>query len=165
MRCRVFFLMLCFMVCGMVLPTHAEPIRVSPAGPTIINLDEDAASVIVGNPVHATVVLDNPRTVMVNAGVSGMTNLIILGRDGKVILNRPVISGGATGEMIHVQNACINGGDGCVADKMFYCAEGERCYAVNVPQAQSTATQSAAQPSDNGGAGNSGSAMEDGAIQ
>ena len=129
---------------GIIQLVSAQPIHVSPDGPTIVRLSEDAASVIVGNPAHASVVLDNPQTLLINAGVPGMTSVVVLGKNGRVIMNKPIISNAPVGDLIRVQNACINGGEGCVANKIFYCAEGERCHDVIVPQLQ--AEETAAQP-------------------
>lgn len=112
----------------------ADAIRLSSAKPALIHLEEDASSVIVGNPVHASVTLDNPRMLMINAGIPGMTNIVVLGRNGQVIFDRAVISGSGSDDMVRIQNACVNGGDGCVANKMYYCAAGERCHDVAIPQ-------------------------------
>lgn len=112
----------------------ADAVHLSPAKPALIQLEEDASSVIVGNPAHAHVTLDNPRLMMINAGVPGMTNITVLGRNGQVIFDRPVISDAGNTDMIRIQNACVNGGDDCVTHKMYYCAEDERCHDVAVPQ-------------------------------
>lgn len=110
----------------------AMALEVSPDGPQIINLSEDAASVIVGNPAHATVAMDNPRMLIVNAGIPGMTSLTVLSREGKVILSDKIIVNGATENYVRVRNACINGSEGCQPTRMFYCEEGTACQNVIV---------------------------------
>lgn len=105
---------------------------VSPDGPRIVSLSEDAASVIVGNPAHASVVLDNPRLMIITAGIPGMTRLTVLGRNGKVIMSENIIVNGATSGMVRVRNACINGGEGCQPTKMYFCEEGDVCHNVIV---------------------------------
>jgi hypothetical protein len=125
----IFLLSLCFALTSGV----QAQVNVSPASPTLIDLADDAASVIVGNPAHASVILDNPRRMIVNAGMPGMTNIIVLNKAGKVIFNSPVISGAPTGDLIRIQNACINGGENCEANKIYYCAEGQRCHSVAMP--------------------------------
>lgn len=137
-----------FLLCAQ--PVFAQAINVSPDGPTIVELPSDAGSVIVGNPVHASVILDNPRKLMINAGVPGMTSIVVLDQKGKVIFNRPVVSSAPTGKLIRVQNACINGGDGCAANKIYYCAEGERCHDVALPQ-EETALTSGGEIAEEGG--------------
>ena len=110
---------------------HAS-IEVSPDGPRVVSLSQDAASVIIGNPAHASVVMENPRLMMINAGIPGMTRLTVLGRDGKVIMSDNIIVNGPTQDMIRVRNACINGGEGCQPTKMFFCEEGKQCHNVIV---------------------------------
>ena len=111
-----------------------QALNVTSAGPVVVQLTEDAASVIVGNPVHASVVLDNPRMMMINAGMPGMTNVLVLGKSGQVIFNRMVVSNAPTEPFIRIQNACINGGVGCSSTALYYCAEGERCQNVGIQQ-------------------------------
>lgn len=137
---------------GLSVSAQAQAINVSPDGPTIVHLDEDAGSVIVGNPAHASVVLENPRMMMVMAGAPGMTNLLVLNKNGQVILNRPVISGNGEKGLIRIQNACVNGGDNCIENKMYYCAEGERCHVVAAPQVANPSDNSDQGPPPQGGA-------------
>lgn len=117
-------------LCLFSMPSMA--LDVSPDGPKMVQLSEDASSVIVGNPAHATVVIDNPRLLMITAGVPGMTKLIVLGKKGQVILDETVIVNGASRGFIRVKNACINGGEACQPTKMFYCDGGKPCHNVIV---------------------------------
>ncbi|PCI00050.1 MAG: hypothetical protein COB76_04345 [Alphaproteobacteria bacterium] len=146
---RFFFLAVMAVFLSSPFSLMAQVIHVSPDGPTIVRLKDDAASVIVGNPAHASVVLDDSRTLLINAGISGMTSIVVLGKNGQVILNRPVVSNAPTGEMIRIQNACINGGDNCMAEKMYYCAEGARCHDVALPQAASDGASSSNSAEEN----------------
>ena len=109
-------------------PVQAQDIKVGNDGPVIITLAEDASSVIVGNPANASVVLDNPRRIMVNAGAPGMTRLTVLNVDGKVIFNRNLVVGAGGNGVIRIQNACINAAGGsCTPEVTYQCAEGQRC--------------------------------------
>ncbi len=116
----------------MCFSTAVMALDVSPDGPKIVSLPEDASSVIVGNPAHATVVLDNPRLMIITAGIPGMTRLTVLGRQGNVIMSENIIVNGATDGMVRVRNACINGAEGCQPTRMFYCEEGQQCHNVIV---------------------------------
>ena len=131
----------------------AMALDVSPDGPKIVNLAEDATSVIVGNPAHATVVMDNPRMLIVNAGRPGMTNLTVLGRNGKVIMNEHIIVNGAAPGYVRIKNACINGGDSCQPTSMYYCEPGQMCHNVMVNE-----------PSVSGGGGGAAPAINDAGI-
>lgn len=149
-----------FFVLAVCFSSFAVALEVSPDGPRIVALQEDAASVIVGNPAHATVVLDNPRLLIVTAGIPGMTRLTVLGRTGKVIMSENVISNGATAGMVRVRNACINGGEGCRPTRMFYCEQGEPCHNVMVNEPTQGGNGSSGQ--DDSGGADLGVALEEG---
>lgn len=125
---------------------RAETVHVSMAGPQLLALNEDAASVIVGNPAHVAVVMDTPRTMMIVPKAPGMTRVIAIGRNGNVLFNEAVIVGGPEEDFIRIQNACINGGDTCQQFQTYYCEPGERCHNVGMIR-----------PAASGGGGNSGS--------
>ena len=142
------FLILLFTAFAFTHEGQAQDVVVTYDGPTMIDLNEDATSVIVGNPNHAQVVLDNPRRLFINAGQPGMTRLTVLGQNGQVIFNRNIIVGGGSNQMIRIRNACINsGGAACQANRVYYCPEGRRCSDVSLPNAQAgTSTASEIPP-------------------
>lgn len=120
---------------------EGAPIQITPEGPAVIKLDEDAASVIVGNPSHATALLENPRLIMVMPAQPGATKIIALDRNGKAILNRHVLVAGGQAGYIRVNRACGSSDNAsCQPVSMFYCPD--RCYetAVTAPGAQTMAT-------------------------
>ena len=126
---------LCFvavMFLGVTTQARAQDdIHVGNDGPVIITLAEDAASVIVGNPLNAHIVMDTPRRLMVNAGAPGTTRLTVLNQAGKTIFNRDLVIGAGGGGMIRVQNACINAdGGACTPDVTYKCKPGQRCNRV-----------------------------------
>ena len=96
---------------------------------------------IVGNPAHATVSLENSRMLLVTAGMPGATSLTVLGQDGNVIMNEKLIVNGAAQGYVRVKNACINssGGD-CAETRMYYCEEGSACHNVVVADEPPQAT-------------------------
>lgn len=117
-----------------VLSFQVTALDVSPDGPKIVQLPEDGASVIVGNPAHASVVMDNPRVMMINALIPGMTRITVLGKRGNVIFNEHIVVNGPSENYIRVKNACINGGDACQPTRMYYCSEGRQCHNVIVDE-------------------------------
>lgn len=145
---KQFFFIFALGVCVLFLthPTKASDIAVNYDGPTMIDLNDDAATVIVGNPEHAKVILDTPRRLLVTAGQPGMTRLMVLDRNGQVILNRNMVvgngGGNGNGSTIRIRNACVNGGENCQENRIYHCAEGQRCNAMMVPNS----------PTSNGGA-------------
>lgn len=109
-----------------------EPIRMSPDGPAVIHLEEDAASLIIGNPAHATAILENPRLIMLMPQQPGATKIIALDRSGKAIFNRHVLVGGGKSGFIRINRACaVSSSAGCRPVAMYYCPD--RCYETTVP--------------------------------
>lgn len=118
---------------GMAADNTAEDdtiIRITPDKTKIVRLKEDAASVIVTNPAHVSVLLDSPRLLVVMPRVPGSTSFTVLNAKGQIILERTVIvSGLAKQKYVRIRRMCDNGGTGgCVPTAYFYCPDG--CYEV-----------------------------------
>lgn len=123
----------------------AAPIRMTPEGPAVIKLDEDAASVIVGNPAHATAILENPRLIMLMPQQPGATKVMALDRSGKAIFNRHVLVGGGSKGFIRINRACNSSQNAdCRPVSMYYCPD--RCYQTAVAQPESAITQTKQPP-------------------
>ena len=127
---RVFIIL--FTGLFLFVTSQSYALEVSPDGPKIINLSDDATSVIVGNPNHASVVLDSPRRVIVNAGEPGSTRLTILGDGGQVLFNDHIVVSGPSEGYVRVRNACINGGDGCQEYNIYQCEGNGPCHDVSL---------------------------------
>ncbi len=117
-----------------------SPITISPDGPALVQLNEDAASVIVGNPAHATAMVENPRLIMLMPGAAGATSITALNAEGKAILNRKVLVGGGKGKgYIRINRACGSASrDGCQPVTSYYCPG--RCYETATPVSQQAPT-------------------------
>lgn len=116
---------------GMAMGSEEDNfIRITPDKTKILRLDEDAASVIVTNPVHASVLLDSPRLLIVMPRVPGSTSFTVLNADGAVITEKTVIvSAMAEQKYVRIRRMCdTGGGAGCVPTAYFYCPDG--CYEV-----------------------------------
>jgi len=129
-----FSIILSLFVSFFLCSTGAKAIDVSADGPQLIHLSQDASSVIVGNPAHATVALDNPRLLIITAGAPGVTKLTVIGKDGQIILDDHIVVNSPSGNLIRVKNACINGGDVCQQTKMYHCKNGQACNDVSVSE-------------------------------
>jgi len=119
------------------------PIRITPDGPAIIRFSEDAGSVIVGNPAHASAVLESPRQIMLMPGAPGATKVIALNREGKTIFNRSVVVGGGSGEYMRINRNCMMAGEmPCAPASIYYCPD--RCYetSLNAGTGEGGCTQS-----------------------
>lgn len=123
------------------------PIRLSPDGPAVIKLDEDATSIIIGNPAHATALLENPRLMMLMPALPGATKVMALNRDGKAIFNRHVLVGTGRDGFKRISRVCnTSTGGNCVPVSMYYCPG--KCYetAVTQPGTDTGATGDIANP-------------------
>lgn len=138
------------------LPANAlddsAPIQMGPGGPSIVQLDQDAASIIVGNPTHATAVLENPRLIVLMPQQPGATQVMALDRSGKTILNRQVLVGGGSSKGIRINRACSvsRNAANCQPVAMYYCPD--RCYETALPTAEAMGVSgdNAVAPADNG---------------
>ncbi len=110
-----------------------EPVRLTPEGPAVIKLSEDAASVIIGNPAHATAMLENPRLIMLMPGQPGATKVMALDRNGRAIFSRHVLVGGTPGGHLRVTRVCATStAGGCKPVSMYYCPD--KCYETAIPE-------------------------------
>lgn len=112
-----------------------DAIRLTPDRTKILRLKKDAASVIVTNPAHASVVLDSARTVILMPRMPGTTSLIILDRDGGAILERNIIVSAAQPKYVRIRRACDGRDRTCQESAYFYCPDG--CYEINTVEGTS----------------------------
>jgi hypothetical protein len=104
-------------------------IRITPDRTKLVRLRQDAASVIVTNPAHASVLLDSPRLLVVMPRLPGTTSFTVLNARGDVIMERTVIvASTAQPKYVRVRRICGSGDSGCVPSAYFYCPDG--CYEV-----------------------------------
>lgn len=120
-------------------------IRLTPNESKIIHLNKDAGSVIVANPVHASVFLDTPRIVVIVPATPGATSFSVLDRNGNMIMQRDIIVSDRKNKYVRIQRICNGSVEGCVPSSVYYCPDG--CYQVFTASPENTAT--------GGGAGSS----------
>jgi hypothetical protein len=117
-------------------PIVKEPsaLRLSTGQSKNITLDEDAASVIVANPAHATVFLDSARSLIIVPRAVGATNFKILNRQGQVILNQAIVVNDTDDSAyVRVTRICGNTPN-CQGSTTYFCPD--NCVPVSVPQAE-----------------------------
>lgn len=108
----------------------SDVISVSPDKPEILRLKEDAASVIVGSPKYASVVLDNPSTLLIVPRAPGSTSLTVLNKKGEIIMERRLIIGAAGDKYVRIRRACTPSMGGCEPTSTYYCPDG--CHEVGM---------------------------------
>lgn len=126
---------------GRVMPTPAKDpnaLRVSPGKSLTVELYQDAASVVVANPTHASVFLDNPRLLVIIPRAPGATGFTVLDSSGKTIMSKQIIVGEDDASYVRVTRICsANAGAVCVPLSMYYCPD--NCVSVAIPQADANA--------------------------
>jgi hypothetical protein len=75
---------------AIALPAHAEVVSVNPDQARIMRLPPGAATIVIGNPMIADATLQGGNILVLTGKGYGSTNLLVLDRGGRVILDRTV---------------------------------------------------------------------------
>lgn len=111
-------------------------IRISPNQPKILHLKENAVSVIISNPTHATVILDTPRVLIIIPKEPGATAFTVLNAKGDVIIEKNILVSARVNEHVRIRRVCSEDDTSCVSQEVFYCPNG--CYAVSTQSSGAT---------------------------
>jgi len=103
-------------------------LRLTPDKNKLVRLNQDAASVIVNNPVHAEVLLDSPRLLIIMPRKPGTTSFTVLNALGETILQKNIIVTSVQSKYVRIRRICARGDDTCVPAAYYYCPDG--CYEV-----------------------------------
>lgn len=106
--------------------------RLTPEKSEIINLETDVKSLIVGNPMHLNIVMDNTRRLVLIPRTPGATHFTVLDDTGKIIMQRHVIVSGPNEKFVRIRRSCAMAqGGNCEDTSMYYCPGG-MCHPVAV---------------------------------
>ncbi|MBI3440771.1 MAG: pilus assembly protein N-terminal domain-containing protein [Proteobacteria bacterium] len=94
----------------------------------LLRLDQDAATVIVNNPAHVSVMLDSPRLLVLMPRQPGATSFTVLGNQGEVILRKDVIVSNVQSKYVRIRRICGANDASCSPAAYYYCPDG--CYEV-----------------------------------
>ncbi|MGZ9097368.1 MAG: pilus assembly protein N-terminal domain-containing protein [Micavibrio sp.] len=109
--------------------TTAEPngedthpmIRITPDKSELVRLETDASSIIVGNPDHLGVLMDNRRLLILVPRAPGATYMTVLDSAGNVIMQRHIIVASPKSDYIRIRRSCAGQGSDCQATSVYYC--------------------------------------------
>ena len=88
----------------------------------MIKLNNEAASVVVGNPNHISVLLDTPTTLVVVPRKAGASHFSVIGKDGNIVMQRHVIVGAAKDNYVRIRRSCnANSGANCQKTSTYFC--------------------------------------------
>ena len=130
----IFAILSLLLISGMAC---AEPLRLTMNKNRIVYLEQDATSVIVNNPDHATVILDNPRMLIIVPHQPGATSMTVLNDAGNTILQQDIIVTNVQPKYVRIRRICGGSDTSCVAATYSYCPDG--CYEVSAVAAGSAA--------------------------
>ncbi|MBI4031298.1 MAG: pilus assembly protein N-terminal domain-containing protein [Proteobacteria bacterium] len=106
--------------------------RLTPEKSEIVNLDADVKSLIVGNPMHLNIIMDNTRRLVLIPRTPGATHFTALDDTGKVVMQRHVIVSGPNEKFVRIRRSCAMAqGGNCEDTSMYYCPGG-MCHPVAV---------------------------------
>ena len=102
--------------------THPS-ITLTPDKSELIRLDQDASSVIVGNPDHLGVLMDNRRLLILIPRQPGATYLTVLDSKGQVIMQRHVLVAVPGADYVRIRRSCSGqaAAQGCQPTSVYYC--------------------------------------------
>jgi len=110
--------------------TH-PPVRMTPDKSELIRLDRKAATIIVGNPSHLSVLADTSKTLVLVPQQPGATHFTVLDSHGEVIMQRHVIVASPKEHYIRIRRACASvEDDGCQETSVYFCPD--MCHEVNL---------------------------------
>lgn len=118
--------------------THTA-IRLTPDKSELLRLDKPAATVIVGNPLHLSVLADSVNTLILVAKAPGATHFTALDQDGEVIMARHVIVAAPQKKYMRIRRSCATAGDNeCLNTQVYYCPD--MCHEIMLNVEQETET-------------------------
>ena len=98
-------------------------LHLTPDKSEMVKLEKEAASVIVGNPAHISVMLDTPDTLIVVPRAEGASHFTILGKDGSVLMQRHVIVGASKEKYVRIRRSCSPTDSGCQPTSVYFCPD------------------------------------------
>lgn len=113
-----------------VVSENAPAIYLTMDKSELVRLNNSAASVIVGNPNHASVLMDSPQLLVVVPKAPGATYFSVLDQSGKIILQRHIVVAAPKENYIRVR-AAMCGDDECSKTENYYCETNGMCHEIS----------------------------------
>lgn len=112
-------------------------LNLTPDKSELIKLDQEAASVLVGNPNHLSVMLDTPDTLVVVPRTPGASYFTVVGKDGSILMQRHVVVGTQQENYVRIRRSCgANTGRDCQETSVYFCPD--MCHEVSLDQQTGT---------------------------
>ncbi len=125
--------------------THPQ-IEMTPDKSELVRIDQDAASIIVGNPNHLSIMAESARLLVLVPREAGATYFTVLNGKGEVIMQRHVLVAAPKEKYVRVRRSCVGSANkNCQETSVYYCPD--MCHQIIM-----------ADPSSKGGGGMSAAA-------
>lgn len=109
--------------------TH-EAISLTMDKSELLRLDQEASSIIVGNPIHINVLAENSKLLVIVPRAPGATHISVIGKDGQVIMQRHVIVAAPKQKYVRIRRSCAGLDDeNCLGTETYYCPD--MCHAIS----------------------------------
>lgn len=138
-------------------PTHPA-IKLTPDKSELVRLERKAASVLLGNPAHLSILPEGPNTLVLVPKAPGATYFSVLDEENKVIMQRHVIVAGPQEKYVRIRKSCASARD-CQPTQVYYCPD--MCHEILLNGAQDGKNAGAASDAPAGGGGSSAGTGED----
>ncbi len=104
---------------------HTHPaLKLTPDKSELVRLEGHAASIIIGNPNHLSILADSSQTLVLVPKAPGATHFTILDKNGAVIMQRHVIVASPKEKYMRVRRSCAGSDDeSCQNTSVFYCPD------------------------------------------
>ena len=128
-----------------------DPINVNVDQAQLVNLPDRVATIIIGNPLIADATVQNGGILVVTGKGYGMTNLLALDRDGRVLMSRMVeVRGAGTSDVVTVYKGIERESYSCTPNCERRITLGDSAGFFNATLSQSGARNGQAQGSEIG---------------
>lgn len=130
--------------------TH-PPLRLTPDKSELIRLKEEAATILIGNPNHISILAENSQTLVIIPHNAGASHFTVLNKEGEIIMQRHVITAAPKQNYVRIRRSCANSeSKDCQETTVFYCPD--MCHSIQTNEKQEIDTANSAPKTEQPGA-------------
>ncbi len=107
-------------------------LRLTPDKTEMVTLEREAQSIVIGNPANVSVMMENPKLLLVVPRSPGATHMSVLDKDGEIIMQRHIVVAAPREKYVRIRRSCANAtgrSAGCQPVSVYYCPD--MCHEVS----------------------------------
>lgn len=107
-------------------------LRLTPDKTEMVTLDREAQSIVIGNPANASVMMENPKLLLIVPRSPGATHMSVLDKEGEIIMQRHIVVAAPREKYVRIRRSCANAtgrNAGCQPVSVYYCPD--MCHEVS----------------------------------